>query len=380
MAPDPFDASSLRYKGRVPKECFLAKLPDWLQHCSDNVVSPSHDLAAEGNVKYIRASKHMEFCSACKAFARYRISGPAAGAQIQLKVVIMPYMPLIDAYQIHQLISEPDVLPDTFEDVAKSVNCGQKAQQDDKIYLGLGTLFDQPNAEENEEDEEEEVDYNAAAAKWEMKRGCLSIDECGGIMEFVVVNYSFLWSKAERYCTFRFIAYPLEDILGRLDTFDKLVHKPSPLLLHQFNDEVEKARKQLIFAMYMNDLDPHDIIRCFFPSIHDRVYLDCVLCKPDSNANDADDSPETMGRLFQELNGLGLQEFDATISVENAQYNLMRQEGFLEEFLLKSGTMRSFTRSEEQLRTTVQTLLQNLKLVTAVPTLIGASSMVSDEY
>jgi hypothetical protein len=42
-----------RYETRIPPECFIADVPDWLRYFDDHVVAPSFDLIADDGGKRI---------------------------------------------------------------------------------------------------------------------------------------------------------------------------------------------------------------------------------------------------------------------------------------------------------------------------------------
>jgi hypothetical protein len=109
------------------------------------------------------------------------------------------------------------------------------------VDLGLARLFH----EANEEEDDEESD-------WERKEGSITFLDLGGAVRFVVTNYSVLWAKAEKQCLFMFMSDPMEDIISRLETCEKLLYYPPADMRQALEDDLEQAKRELIFAMYQS--------------------------------------------------------------------------------------------------------------------------------
>lgn len=242
MAPDLLQAARVRYRHKVPKDCFLANVPEWLRLTPDHVIAPSHGLQVKEGCKWIKVSQYEAFVQACRLF--WNDYGLDAQQQSELHVIEMPYMPLIDAHKLHKLVNEPDIPPYTFAESLEYLKMkeARKANKESVgVDLGLARLFH----EANEEEDDEESD-------WERKEGSITFPDLGGAVRFVVTNYSILWAKAEKQCLFMFMSDPMEDIISRLETCEKHLYYPPADMRQALEDDLEQAKRELIFAMYQS--------------------------------------------------------------------------------------------------------------------------------
>lgn len=231
MASDLLQAVSARYHGTIPDDCFVVEVPDWLRLTPDNTIAPSYQLRTEDGFKWAKVSKYDEFLQACKkAFHDVQ-------EEKKLYVVIMPYMPLTDAYRLHQLICEPDILPTSFPESLEYMKLKEARQANEEVGdadQGLVNLF-------HEEEGEEE---------WERRAGSVTFQDMGVTVPFSVTNYSVLWAKAEKYCLLNFMCYPMETVLDLLDHSEQLLYCPPASTLEELEDTVDRYKRQLIMAIY----------------------------------------------------------------------------------------------------------------------------------
>uniref|UniRef100_A0A0A9B2C8 Uncharacterized protein n=1 Tax=Arundo donax TaxID=35708 RepID=A0A0A9B2C8_ARUDO len=376
---DLLQTARQRYQNRVPGNCFFAKVPEWLRHTPDHVIAPSHYLNTEEGFKWVKASRYEAFVQACRTYWHDNVSGPPlilgkissdAAEHSQLRVLVMPYMPLDDAYKLHQLIMEPDLLPITFAEKLESLK--QKSDNEaDGENLGLAQLL-----HENDDEEEEE----GVGIEWDLKEGCVPVRDSGDSVKFVVANYTILWAKAEKHCLFRFMADPFQGILAHLRKVEKLLYNPSANMLQNLQEDVEQSRRELIFAMYQAGIDPHDVILSLYHNIHAAVYQEGrVHCDPEIPYVDEEDTPETMERLAAALTHLGFQQYNANLSVEEAQGNLMSAQGHLDAYMCQFNAMQTFTNARETFRLAMNPVLHELRLASHIPTVMGVASMENDK-
>jgi hypothetical protein len=217
-----------RYETRIPPECFIADVPDWLRYFDDHVVAPSFDLIADDGGKRIWFSSFDQFVESLTSL--WLKNGPASFIlQYALRVVVMPYAPIRDAHRLHRSISEPDILPQSYDETIKSQLVGD-----------LGEVQVQGVEEEDEDDVE----------VWNERQGAIPLYSLGVTINFTVMNYGLLWAKAEKFCTFLFIRDAFSYLLSRLTFCEQHLHCPTTLL-NTLQADLQHSKLQLIFAMYL---------------------------------------------------------------------------------------------------------------------------------
>ncbi|CAN6269812.1 unnamed protein product [Urochloa humidicola] len=322
MAPHLLDVARLRYRGKVPPDCFLVNVPDWLRLTPDHTIAPAADLQTQDGVKWIKVSKHVDFVQACRSYC------PDARQEIALHVI------------------------------------QKEARQAD----GEGDEFGLPNLFHDDEDEEE--------PDWEMRTGSATFQDLGVTITFIVTNYSVLWAKAEKHCLMMFMCDPMNKMLAFFGSCENLLCCPPAGKRQELEDTVEQSKLQLLFAMVKAKMDPHDVIHSLYPEMHTAVYqADCVHCDPKIEYADEEDPPETLLRLLEELTSIGFQENGANLSVEKAQQRLMCAEGHLEAYTHQFDAMHNFFIARENFRVAIQPVLHQLRLASHHPTVVGVSAM-----
>lgn len=337
----------------IPPECFNAKVPLKVFEYPDNKVIPfswSVETHKGGFTKWIRASKFEPFVSSCRSYGR-TVAAPILPTS--LHVTVMAYMPLGDAYQLHGLIQNADILSDNFSYAVEKL-MGNVQPQVEPYVLPMEVEMECPN---------EKVGYIPSNAEHDLSIG------------FTVVNYNLLWSKADQYCMMSFLSDPIHTFISNADICsDVLAGRPSPDL-ESLEAALDEAKKMLIFVMYNRNIpEAHNVLLEMFPEVHNTVYLDCQHCQHPNAAAVHEDSAETVERLNEALENLGYQDYDLHHSVEAAQYNLMAVKGRLEYGKHYKSALVAFALARQEFSDALKPIIHNLTMATEKLTLMGVPS------
>ncbi|XP_044458596.1 uncharacterized protein [Triticum aestivum] len=331
------DMASVMYDD-IPPDCFNAKVPLHVFKYPDNEVIPfswSVRTQEGGSTKWIRASKFDPFVASCRTYGR---TEAAPILPSSLHVTVMVYMPLRDAYQLHGLMQDSDILP-----VGKLTVDAQP--QVEPYVLPMEVEMQCPD---------EKVGYIQPNAEHDLSIG------------FTVVNYNLLWSKANQY---------LQRFINDIDICtDVLAGRPSPDL-ESLEAALDDAKKMLIFIMYNRNIpEAHNVLLEMFPEVHNTVYLDCQHCQHPDAAVVHEDSPETVARLNEALENLGYQDYDLHHSVEAAQYNLMAVKGRLEYGKHYQSASVAFALARKEFSDALKPIIHNMTMAVKKLTLMGVPS------
>ncbi|TVU16657.1 hypothetical protein EJB05_40232, partial [Eragrostis curvula] len=344
------------YQGRLPNRCFMAEVPDWMQLADDDMVFPSGDLTAGAGIgfKCIKFSSYEHFSDAVHKFWN-QYAQVQAQHRPGLRVIVMPYTPVADAHQLHADVLHPDLLPISFaETIAHPL-----AADDGEPQI-------QDGAEEQEDDED-----GPELVIWDERDAAIALADLDVNVNFTVANYGLLWAKAERFCLSTFMNDTLEDLLARLTFCDEHLPQPTQALLAVLQEDLLRARQQLIFAMVQNRSNPHDVIRSIFPVMHNQVYEDCVHCDPNIEEGAKVDSQETMDRLDDALVDMGIDQYNGNLTVDQARFQLMFAEGVLEGRRYEHSIIQRFNLAKDHFRQALLPLTNELLGVRHRPTVMG---------